>query len=156
MPVPHHSAFTGRMPLLPPNQQHQSTEGIGIIEWKMYGFWNGADKPVGRYHGRKYVVRILRSLNKDDALLCVTVEKINREARQTVREWLISLMGLVLFYPGFDLWNFWCWGRIQRWKIKEPNDDPGCTFGGNLQPGWRVFQSGLNPGEPRCQIKPWF
>ena len=25
MPVPHHS---GRMPFLPPNQQHQSTEGI--------------------------------------------------------------------------------------------------------------------------------
>jgi len=28
MPVPHHSVFTGRMPFLPPNQQHQSTEGI--------------------------------------------------------------------------------------------------------------------------------
>ena len=27
MPVPHHSFFTGRMPFLPPNQQHQSTEG---------------------------------------------------------------------------------------------------------------------------------
>jgi len=27
MPAPHHSAFTGRMPFLPPNQQHQSTEG---------------------------------------------------------------------------------------------------------------------------------
>jgi len=26
-PVPHHSVFTGRMPFLPPNQQHQSTEG---------------------------------------------------------------------------------------------------------------------------------
>jgi len=26
-PVPHHSFFTGRMPFLPPNQQHQSTEG---------------------------------------------------------------------------------------------------------------------------------
>jgi len=26
MPVPHHSVFTGRMPFLPPNQQHQSTE----------------------------------------------------------------------------------------------------------------------------------
>jgi len=25
--VPHHSVFTGRMPFLPPNQQHQSTEG---------------------------------------------------------------------------------------------------------------------------------
>ena len=27
MPVPHHSVFTGQMPFLPPNQQHQSTEG---------------------------------------------------------------------------------------------------------------------------------
>jgi len=27
MPAPHHSVFTGRMPFLPPNRQHQSTEG---------------------------------------------------------------------------------------------------------------------------------
>ena len=27
MPAPHHSVFTGRMPFLLPNQQHQSTEG---------------------------------------------------------------------------------------------------------------------------------
>jgi len=27
MPASHHSGFTGRMPFLPPNQQHQSTEG---------------------------------------------------------------------------------------------------------------------------------
>jgi len=26
-PVPHYSVFTGRMPFLPPSQQHQSTEG---------------------------------------------------------------------------------------------------------------------------------
>jgi len=26
-PVPHHSVFTGRMPFLSPNQQHQSTKG---------------------------------------------------------------------------------------------------------------------------------
>jgi len=26
MPASHHSVFTGRMPFLPPNQQHQSTE----------------------------------------------------------------------------------------------------------------------------------
>jgi len=26
MPVPHHSAFTGQMPFLPPNQQRQSTD----------------------------------------------------------------------------------------------------------------------------------
>jgi len=28
MPVPHYSVFTGRMPFLPQNQQHKSTEGI--------------------------------------------------------------------------------------------------------------------------------
>ena len=27
MPAPHHSVFTGRMPFLAPNQQHQSIEG---------------------------------------------------------------------------------------------------------------------------------
>jgi len=27
MPATHYSFFTGRMPFLPPNQQHQSTEG---------------------------------------------------------------------------------------------------------------------------------
>jgi len=27
MPAPHYSVFKGRMPFLPPNQQHQSTEG---------------------------------------------------------------------------------------------------------------------------------
>jgi len=26
-PVPHHSVFTGQMPFLPPDQQHQNTEG---------------------------------------------------------------------------------------------------------------------------------
>jgi len=26
-PAPHHSVFTGRVPVLPPNQQHQSAEG---------------------------------------------------------------------------------------------------------------------------------
>jgi len=30
MPAPHHSALTGRMPFLPPNQQHQITEGKSI------------------------------------------------------------------------------------------------------------------------------
>jgi len=30
--------------------------------------------------------------------------------------------------------------------MKVPNDDPGSTFGGNLQPGSRFFQLGLNPG----------
>jgi len=30
MPAAHHSVFTGRMPFLLPNQQHQSTEGTMI------------------------------------------------------------------------------------------------------------------------------
>jgi len=37
--VPHHSViFTGRMPFLPPNQQHQSTEGI-INDNVVQQFW---------------------------------------------------------------------------------------------------------------------
>jgi len=28
MPVPHHLVFIGQMPFLPPNQQHQSIEGL--------------------------------------------------------------------------------------------------------------------------------
>jgi len=28
----HHSVFTGRMSFLPPNQQCQSTEGIGVLK----------------------------------------------------------------------------------------------------------------------------
>jgi len=31
MPVPHQSVFTGWMPILPPNQQRQSTEGRSAI-----------------------------------------------------------------------------------------------------------------------------
>jgi len=31
MPVPHHCFFTGWMPFLLPNQQHQSTEGTGTF-----------------------------------------------------------------------------------------------------------------------------
>jgi len=31
MPASHHSFFTGQMPFLPPNQQHQSTEGKLLI-----------------------------------------------------------------------------------------------------------------------------
>jgi len=30
-PVPHHSVFTGRIPFLPPNQQHQTTEGKFLV-----------------------------------------------------------------------------------------------------------------------------
>jgi len=35
MPAPHCSVFTGRMPFLPPNQQHQSTEGTMAITKKI-------------------------------------------------------------------------------------------------------------------------
>ena len=34
IPASHHSVFTGRMPFLPPNQQHQSAEGgVLLIKW---------------------------------------------------------------------------------------------------------------------------
>ena len=40
-PAPHHSVFfTGRMPFLPPNQQHQSTEGMRLVRKK----WIKTDK----------------------------------------------------------------------------------------------------------------
>jgi len=34
-PAPQHSIFTGLVPFLPPNQQHQSTEGIAAytVRW---------------------------------------------------------------------------------------------------------------------------
>jgi len=32
MPTPHHSVFTGHMPFLPTNQQHQSTEGKYLLK----------------------------------------------------------------------------------------------------------------------------
>ena len=34
IPTSHHSVFTGRMPFLLPNQQHQSTEGIIVIGYE--------------------------------------------------------------------------------------------------------------------------
>ena len=39
-PAPHHSVFTVQMPFLPPNQQSQSTEGIGAILFrKLTNVW---------------------------------------------------------------------------------------------------------------------
>jgi len=35
-PAPHKSVFTGRMPFLPPNQQHQSIEGKYTKEIKKF------------------------------------------------------------------------------------------------------------------------
>ena len=35
MPAPHHSVFTGQMPFLLPNQQHQSTEGAWRNAYKI-------------------------------------------------------------------------------------------------------------------------
>ena len=40
IPAPHHSVFTGQLPFLPPNQEHQSTEGLESPEkwvwsWKV-------------------------------------------------------------------------------------------------------------------------
>ena len=39
-------------------------------------------------------------------------------------------------------------------KVKKSNDDPVCTFGGNLQPGSQFFSAGVKPRRPRCQIEP--
>jgi len=36
---------------------------------------------------------------------------------------------------------------------RAPKDDPGCTFGRNLQPGSRFFQSGLNPVDPAASSR---
>jgi len=44
-PAPHHSSFfTGRMPFLPPNQQHQGTEGI----YKQNRWSKNSDKNVSQ------------------------------------------------------------------------------------------------------------
>jgi len=38
-PAPHHSVFTGRMPFLPPNQQHQNTEGTVALYKCVYYYY---------------------------------------------------------------------------------------------------------------------
>ena len=65
MPACHHSVFTGRMPFLPPNQQHQSTEGKGYWDiviyyfsrWRPFAvldFWNAFCDHVRRILGGLY------------------------------------------------------------------------------------------------------
>ena len=49
MPAPHHSVFTGRMPFLPPNQQHQSTEGNYRLFTAMKTWMTIAIKPKRSY-----------------------------------------------------------------------------------------------------------
>jgi len=39
MPTSHHSVFTGQMPFLPPNQQHQSTEGTALKATAIHQTW---------------------------------------------------------------------------------------------------------------------
>ena len=34
-----------------------------------------------------------------------------------------------------------------NWVQPGSNDEPGWTFGGTFQPGSRIFQPGLNPGD---------
>ena len=46
MPLPHQSVFTGRMPFLSPNQQHQSTEGS--ITSKLFNFLQSSKKTFGK------------------------------------------------------------------------------------------------------------
>jgi len=47
MPAPHHSFFTGGMPFLPPNQQHQSTEGNSAVRMGLSA--HSCDKQCCRY-----------------------------------------------------------------------------------------------------------
>jgi len=61
----------------------------------------------------------------------------------------LLLSGLKL-YSRFHSWNFLCRSRFLGWKIKVRNDDPGCTFGENLQPGWWF----LVRVKPRRQVEP--
>ena len=59
MRVPHHLVFTGRMPFLPPNQQHQSTESKIFDKyfianlmlsslWKNFKNWSTYGKVMGK------------------------------------------------------------------------------------------------------------
>jgi len=48
MPAPHHSVFISRMPFLPPNQQHQSTEGTWMDYWWI--FFHVLDVPPDTNH----------------------------------------------------------------------------------------------------------
>ena len=62
MPAPHHSSFfTGRMPFLPPNQQHQSTEGIhqNAAQWSL--FWKNISyvQPFGYNSPNEGTVKFL-------------------------------------------------------------------------------------------------
>jgi len=47
MPVPHHSVVTGPMPVLPPNQQRQSTEGIWHVKTSLNFFQRFSLRAVG-------------------------------------------------------------------------------------------------------------
>ena len=62
MPAPHHSSFfTGQMPFLPPNQQHQSTEGIhqNAAQWSL--FWKNISyvQPFGYNSPNEGTVKFL-------------------------------------------------------------------------------------------------
>ena len=59
MPASHHTVFTGLMPFLPPNQQHQSTEGTFKAQQKYFNWlvilgeisWLIAENSELPYHG---------------------------------------------------------------------------------------------------------
>ena len=60
MPAPHHSLFTGRIPFLPPNQQHQSTETKAVV------FTVSCTKhwPVGNLQWIMFVILFLYSCSR--------------------------------------------------------------------------------------------
>jgi len=52
-PVPHHG-FSGRMPFLPPNQQHQSTDGTLFGHyWYLYSKWTDYTKYLKYINGQQ-------------------------------------------------------------------------------------------------------
>ena len=63
MPAPHHSVFTGRMPFLLPNQQHQSTEGFCVHTNTINRDWQ-TNKQVTAFCHRFIIIisRVLQSL----------------------------------------------------------------------------------------------
>ena len=66
MPAPHHSVFTGRMPFLPPNQQHQSTE-CNICPWILMsdGWMQEPEMLIDWYNG---IIKWLAEVASHDSL----------------------------------------------------------------------------------------
>ena len=69
--VPHHSVFTGWMPFLPPNQQHQSTEGLCMLVYIFtYGYISVDRQCILALN--TLCVRMLGHAHIDFVLVCFT------------------------------------------------------------------------------------